>query len=109
MYPSRKYDYRSSLSEVEPNTWDRARHPLYAGVRPVQVVLEPGQMLFLPAGWWHRVEGLTPSISVNAFAQDWRGIIGRQARADLLHGLHRLGLYGRADCTCHARTNSKTS
>ena len=109
MYPSRKYDYRSSLSEVEPNTWDRARHPLYAGVRPVQVVLEPGQMLFLPAGWWHRVEGLTPSISVNAFAQDWRGIIGRQAQADLLHGLHRLGLYGRADCPCHARTNSKTS
>lgn len=104
MYPSRKYDYRSTLSEVEPNTWDAARHPLFATVRPIEISLEPGQMLFIPRGWWHRVMSLTPSISINAFAHDLSGLLLHQSRASLLHALHRLGLYGRADCTCHKKT-----
>lgn len=106
MYPSRKYDYRSTLSEVEPNTWDPVRHPRFAAVRPVEITLEPGHMLFIPAGWWHRVQGLTPSISINAFAHDLAGLIRRQTRADFLHGLHRLGLYGRRDCTCHIKSGA---
>jgi hypothetical protein len=40
------------------------------GARPVpdvEVVVERGEMLFLPYGWWHRVTSLEASISVNAF------------------------------------------
>jgi hypothetical protein len=32
-----------------------------------QFVVGPGEMLFLPYRWWHRVESLTPSVSVNMF------------------------------------------
>ena len=28
-------------------------------------VIEPGEMLFLPFGWWHRVETLTTSVAAN--------------------------------------------
>jgi hypothetical protein len=104
MYPSRKYDYRSTLSEVEPNTWDARRHPLFATVRPSEITLEPGQMLFIPRGWWHRVLSLTPSISINAFGHDLSGLLLNQSRASLLEALHQLGLYGREDCTCHKKT-----
>ena len=101
MYPSAKYDYRSTLSEVEPSSWDAARHPLFADVRPAQLTLEPGQMLFIPRGWWHRVQSLSPSISIYAFGHDLRGLALHQSRASALHLLHRLGLHGRGDCTCH--------
>ncbi|MCB9528218.1 MAG: cupin-like domain-containing protein [Myxococcales bacterium] len=108
MYPSKKYDYRSTLSEVEPNTWDPRLHPRFAEVTPLEITLEPGHMLFIPHGWWHRVLALTPSISINAFAQDLTGLLWRQSRASSLHLLHRAGLYGRADCTCHHKTPTGT-
>lgn len=104
MYPSKKYDYRSTLSEVEPNTWDPQTHPRFADVTPIEITLEPGHMLFIPHGWWHRVLGLTPSISINAFAHDLPGLLRRQSKAYALDLLHRAGLYGRADCTCHQKT-----
>lgn len=107
MYPSRKYDYRSTLSEVEPDTWDPERHPLFAEVQPVEVTLEPGHMLFIPRGWWHRVQSLTPSISINAFGHDLSGLLLHQSRASLLERLHRTGLHGRGNCTCHQQDGSR--
>lgn len=35
-----------------------------AGDRVYEVVLQPGELLLLPAGWWHEVTALTPSISL---------------------------------------------
>lgn len=34
---------------------------------PGVVVLEPGDVLFVPRGWWHFVESLELSISVNVW------------------------------------------
>jgi histone arginine demethylase JMJD6 len=37
----------------------------FAHAAPVQACLEPGDFLFLPTGWWHTAESLTPSISLS--------------------------------------------
>ncbi|XP_063978492.1 HSPB1-associated protein 1 isoform X2 [Diachasmimorpha longicaudata] len=34
---------------------------------PMKVILEPGEVLFVPRGWWHFVESLDLSISVNVW------------------------------------------
>jgi hypothetical protein len=52
-------------SRVDLERPDLDRFPEARELTPTQVVLEPGEALFLPVHWWHRVETLETSVSVN--------------------------------------------
>lgn len=47
-----------------PDDVDLARFPLFAKARPIRFVQEPGEIVFLPSGWWHATRLLTASIAV---------------------------------------------
>ncbi|HEY0021488.1 MAG TPA: cupin-like domain-containing protein [Longimicrobium sp.] len=100
LYPSEKYEYRCTLASVDPDSWDPARHPRFARARLHEVVLHPGEMLFIPRGWWHRVQSLDASISVNNFGHRLRHLLLSQPVWWARDVLHERGMYGRA-CTCH--------
>jgi hypothetical protein len=59
------YNEIGVYSEVDCNNPDYERHPLYGQTTPITVVLEPGEVLFLPVGWWHYVEALDASIMLS--------------------------------------------
>ena len=43
----------------------RAKYPLLQDADYIECVVEPGDCLFIPRGWWHYVTSLTPSASVS--------------------------------------------
>lgn len=50
---------------VDPTAVDRARFPQFASIEPAfEDVLRPGEILFIPSGWFHDVLTLSDSISV---------------------------------------------
>jgi hypothetical protein len=105
MYPSRKYDFMSVLSGVDERHPER--FPLFLAARSeqIEVTVEPGQTLFIPKYWWHRVRGLSGSISVNCFGWS-RSELPRYGWEIAKYALHDLGLWGRrgaAHCVCHAK------
>jgi ribosomal protein L16 Arg81 hydroxylase len=59
------YNHVGVYSEVDLESPDYARHPLFQQTARMQVVLEPGQALFIPVGWWHHVRSLDVSVSVS--------------------------------------------
>jgi ribosomal protein L16 Arg81 hydroxylase len=59
------YNHVGVYSEVDCEQPDYSRYPLFQHTSRVQVVLEPGQALFIPVGWWHHVRSLDISISVS--------------------------------------------
>jgi hypothetical protein len=56
-----------------------------------EFVVERGDLLLLPYGWWHRVTSLEPSISVNRWWWSRRMIVTKGPRACVLAGNGLLG------------------
>ncbi len=56
-------------SQVNVNDPDLKKFPKFAEVKPLEFMTEPGEMLFLPPGWWHSPIGVGLNIAVNFW---WR-------------------------------------
>lgn len=59
------YNDDGVFSMVDAANPDYSRFPLYAYADPITLVLEPGDALFIPVGWWHHVESLDLSASLS--------------------------------------------
>ena len=93
MYQKPGWPNQSLVNSVDnPNL---TTFPLFANAKPIQGILGPGEMAFIPAGWWHTAKMLSPSItiSINVVNQsNWKGLVMEQydtaRRSDQLS--HRL-------------------
>lgn len=65
------YNQRHCFTPVDGRGIDLQRFPLMADVLIIDCVLEPGEILFLPVGWWHFVEALDVSITVSTTQFRW--------------------------------------
>jgi len=54
----------SDIPDVEAPDLDLVRHPRLAEARAYEVVLEPGEIIFMPLAWWHQVKSLDFSVTV---------------------------------------------
>jgi hypothetical protein len=59
----RLYNHFEVYSSINLDDVDLQRHPEFAGVTVLDVVVEPGETMFLPLGWWHQVSSLDVSLS----------------------------------------------
>nr|WP_293108780.1 cupin-like domain-containing protein [Okeania sp. SIO2F4] len=59
------YNYQTVFSQVDLENPDYNRYPLFRKVKIIEVIIEPGEMIFIPIGWWHQVKSLNISISLS--------------------------------------------
>jgi hypothetical protein len=59
----RLYNHYQVYSAVDLDKVDLNRHPDFASVKVLDVVVEPGETMFLPLAWWHQVSSLDVSLS----------------------------------------------
>lgn len=71
------------------------------------VDLHPGDVLFIPARWWHEVTNLSHGISFGGFFGGYAQAALVQTWVGARDLAHRWGWLGRGNCTCHpaSRTN----
>ncbi len=62
----------SSVNMFSP---DLEKHPVYPQAKGIQCELIPGDMLYLPAGWWHCIRNLEVSWSLNFFAVNQKPVV----------------------------------
>lgn len=56
----------SNKSSVDLDHPDLERFPRFAQAVPSRCILKAGEMLFVPAGWWHTARILEPTITISA-------------------------------------------
>jgi hypothetical protein len=54
----------SRITDLEARGIDRSLYPRLVGARLYEIVLEPGEILFMPLAWWHQVKSLDFSVTV---------------------------------------------
>jgi hypothetical protein len=74
----------------------RGRHALHS------VDLAPGDVLYVPRGWWHEVVNLEPSILLSGFFGSTGRVLGLWAWTGARQLLHLGAGRWRGPCTCHA-------
>ena len=56
-------------SPVDPEAPDFHKFPLAKQANLIELIVEPGDMLYVPAGWYHQVRALSFSLSSNRWAR----------------------------------------
>ncbi|KAJ3172761.1 Lysine-specific demethylase 8 [Geranomyces variabilis] len=65
VYPNEEESMMSNTSRVDVESPDLAAFPDFAAAPYFECVVEPGDLLFIPKGWWHYVRSLSLSFSVS--------------------------------------------
>ena len=73
LYPRTDAVHRVSSQIVDPDAHDAARFPRFGGAPYADVVLNAGEVLYIPPRWWHFVEARETSFSVSFW---WRWCAG---------------------------------
>lgn len=57
------YNHARVYSPIDIDRPDLSRYPRFSQATVLEVVVEPGETVFLPLGWWHQVTSLDVSLS----------------------------------------------
>ena len=101
MYPSEKFERATTLSQVNLKKVDENKFPLFKNAKIIKVNLKEGDALYIPRGWWHCAEALTPTINISLhywnFINFFRDLTFHASKMLL----HNVGLYKKNNCVCH--------
>ncbi|MDO5971155.1 cupin-like domain-containing protein [Flavivirga aquimarina] len=100
MYPSSKHIYGAVASDVDINNFDKDKFPEFMNNDFQTVILEPGDVLFVPQNWWHYVQSLDPSISISNFGYTKFEVYSLKFKERIIQSLHKRGYYKVNNCFC---------
>jgi ribosomal protein L16 Arg81 hydroxylase len=64
-YTTHIYNHIGVFSKIDLENPDYEQYPLFKDVPVIETILEPGEIIFVPVGWWHQVKGLDVSIALS--------------------------------------------
>ncbi len=60
------YNHLGVFSAVDPDAPDLARYPQFGRCAVIEETVGPGDVVFIPVGWWHHVRSLEASLSLSS-------------------------------------------
>ena len=69
LYPAGSRSSSANTSQVDILRPDFEKHPRFKEATPLECVLSPGELLYIPPFWWHQVESVDAAVSINFWWQ----------------------------------------
>jgi len=63
-----QWDPELWASPIDPQNPDLEKYPLFKQAEALEAILSPGEILFIPAFWWHQARSVSTSINVNMWS-----------------------------------------
>jgi len=71
LYPFPVHHPNDRQSQVDLSCPDASRFPRFDDAQGFEVILQPGELLYIPQYWWHHIENLTDEcVSINFWFRD---------------------------------------
>lgn len=65
LYFAKKHSLGVIFSPIDINNPDLETFPLFKNAECVEAILKPGEVIYIPPGWWHQVQSLDETITLN--------------------------------------------
>ena len=85
------------------NNFNPEKFPKFQEVEFKSIILEPGDVLYVPQLWWHYVQALETSISISNFGFTTYEVYTLKIMERIKHSLHKRGYYKPKNCFCCAK------
>ncbi len=59
--------YNEGFSPIDPFAFDACRFPLFSLDQAIKIILDLGDCLYIPSGWWHAINYVEDATSVSAW------------------------------------------
>ena len=92
LYPFSTHSRIPHLSRVDIEHPDYEKYPRFRKAEAIECILGPGDVLFIPAFWWHQVHSLDITVSVNFW---WKPPLRSQLSRASLRYQYRHQVYER--------------
>jgi hypothetical protein len=69
LYPNSCLSKTPHISKIDAVNVDIIKHPKALKAKPIEVIISSGNILFIPAYWWHYVYSIDINISVNMWCK----------------------------------------
>lgn len=85
MYPSKAYNTYQTCGIKDVENVDLDKFPAFKNARPIEVILEPGDLLLIPAFWYHCVYAVDNVFSISTVMkwEEWEKINANNELADI--------------------------
>ena len=101
LYKSGRYDGSSVVSKIDFWNQDLDAFPLFNKAQFIEIILYPGQLLYIPSYWWYATENIDTCITISIKTENIFSSIEKVP--EVIKSLYHLnGLYKKNNCTCHS-------
>jgi len=107
LYPDDCYDPNITYSKINFKDYDNKKYSTFNNSKYIEIIMNPGQILYIPPYWWYCIEDLNRNIRMQIRGESYFSLGIKTVFEYWPCLLHNMNLYKTNNCICCEDTDLK--